>query len=348
MIAVAISGGVDSAYAAWLLSRTHRVLLLHARLFPEDTSPRARSVAQALGLPLEIIDLREDFARRVICYFREAYLQGLTPNPCVICNREIKFGLLLEAARQLGAEKLATGHYARLRYDPATSHYLLYKARDLQKDQSYFLHQLPQEVLSQILFPLGDLSKEEILRETARIGLFPFTAPESREVCFVRGDYRELFRVVEAPEGEMVTVNGRVVGKHRGLFAYTVGQRRGLGLRLGKPYYVVALDPEHNRVIVGEKRHLLRRTLRVGRVNFLYPLDPERPFEAAVRLRYRHREAPARIEPLGGGIFRVIFERPQRAVAPGQFAVFYREDLVLGGGEILPEPAPFPSWISTP
>ena len=342
MIAVAISGGVDSAYAAWHLSRKHRVLLIHACFLPEDTSERPRRLAEALGLPLRVLDLRKAFEERVIRYFREAYLRGLTPNPCVICNREIKFGLLLEAARDLGAEKLATGHYARVRYDPETGRYLLYKGRDARKDQSYFLHQLSQEALSRVLFPLGDFLKEEVIREAVHQGFFNLTAPESQEVCFIRGDYRELFRGVETPEGEIVTVDGRVVGRHRGLFAYTVGQRRGLGLRLGKPYYVVALDPRRNRVIVGEKRHLLRRTLRVGRVNFIYPLDPERPFEAAVRIRYRHQEAPARVEPLGEGIFRVVFERPQRAITPGQFAVFYRGDLVLGGGEILPE-EPIPS-----
>ncbi len=338
MIAVAISGGVDSAFAAWRLSRSEKVFLLHARFVPEDADPeRPRRIAEFLGLPLEVVDLREAFRKKVIDYFREAYARGLTPNPCVICNRELKFGLLLQKALELGAERLATGHYARVVYEPRLKRYLLYKGRDTRKDQSYFLHQLSQEALSRVLFPLGDFLKEEVIREAVRVGLFNLTAPESQEVCFIRGDYRELFRGLSFPPGEIVTVDGRVVGRHRGLYAYTVGQRRGLGLRLGRPYYVIRLDPRRNQVVVGEKKDLLRLDCLVGNVNFIYPLDPEKPFRAEVRIRYRHREAPAEVRPLGDGRYRVIWDKPQKAVTPGQFAVFYRGDLVLGGGEILRE-----------
>ncbi|WP_297056596.1 tRNA 2-thiouridine(34) synthase MnmA [Thermosulfurimonas sp.] len=338
MIAVAISGGVDSAFTAWLLSRRNRVFLLHALFVPEEPDlERPHRLAEFLGLPLKIVDLRRPFEEKIIRYFREAYARGLTPNPCVLCNREIKFGLLLKEALRLGAERLATGHYARVRYHPDLNRYLLYKGRDPAKDQSYFLHQLSQEALARVLFPLGDYLKEEVIREAVRIGLFPLTAPESQEVCFIRGDYRELFRGLDFPPGEIVTVDGRVVGRHRGLYAYTVGQRRGLGLRLGKPYYVVRLDPRRNRVIVGEKKHLLVRSFLVGGVNFIYPVEPGKPFRAEVRIRYRHREAPAEVRPWGPGVYRVIWEKPQRAVTPGQFAVFYQGELVLGGGEILPE-----------
>jgi len=338
MIAVAISGGVDSAFAAWTLSRTQKVFLLHGLFVPEASDPeRPLRIAEFLGLPLRVVDLRREFRERVIRYFREAYARGLTPNPCVICNREIKFGLLLAKARELGAERLATGHYARVVYDANLKRYLLLKGRDPRKDQSYFLHQLSQEALSRVVFPLGKLLKEEVVREAVRIGLFNLTAPESQEVCFIRGDYRELFADLDFPPGDIVTVDGRVVGRHRGLYAYTVGQRRGLGLRLGRPYYVVRLDARRNRVVVGEKKDLFCRSFLVGGVNFIYPLDPGRPFRAEVRIRYRHREAPAEVRPLADGLYRVIWERPQKAVTPGQFAVFYRGDLVLGGGEILPE-----------
>ncbi len=339
MIAVAISGGVDSAFSAWLLSRTHEVLLIHALFVPDpkpDTS-RVQEIARFLKLPLKVVDLREAFSKKVISYFKEAYLRGLTPNPCVVCNKLVKFGLLLEEAKRLGARKLATGHYARVKFDSALGRYLLFKGRDPGKDQSYFLHQLSQDALSSVVFPLGDYLKEEVIKEAVSLGLFNLTAPESQEVCFIKGDYRELFKESEFLPGEIVTTDGRVVGRHRGLFAYTVGQRRGLGLRLGKPYYVVRIDAKRNRVVVGTQKELYRKTLRVSKVNFVYPVDAKRPFRALVKIRYRHKEAPATVVPLGSGIFEVIFDRPQKAITPGQFAVFYEGDMVLGGGEIQPE-----------
>ena len=348
MIAVAVSGGVDSASAARLLSRDHEVVLVHALFTPDPPDEeRIEKLARFLNLPYEIIDLREAFRKRVIEYFRQAYTSGLTPNPCVICNRELKFGLLLKAVLSRGAERLATGHYARVVYDRGLGRYLLYRGRDRQKDQSYFLHQLSQEALSRVIFPLGNYLKEEVVREAVRLGFFNLTAPESREVCFIKKDYRDFFRDLSFPPGEIVTVDGRVVGRHQGIYAYTVGQRRGLGVRLGRPYYVIALDTRKNRVIIGEKRHLFRRECLVSRVNFIYPLDPERPFRAEVRIRYRHKEAPAEVVPLGNGLFKIKFDKPQRAITPGQFAVFYRGELVLGGGEILPEVGDEEDQVST-
>lgn len=340
MKAVALSGGADSSFAAYLLKGKGPILGLFALLSqadPEREIARVREICARLDIPCHVVDLREAFRERIIGYFKEAYRQGHTPNPCVICNREIKFGLLLERARELGAEVMATGHYARLVTDQKTGRRLLYKGRDRGKDQSYFLAYLTPTQLSQASFPLGDWEKQEVLKAAIRLGLFTLTAPESQEVCFIRGDYRELFSEEHFPPGEIVTVSGRVVGKHRGLYAYTIGQRRGLGLRLGRPYYVVALNPETNRVIVGPKKYLYRREFWVHRINLLYPLRLDAPFEASVRLRYRHKEAPATIHPETPERWRVVFEHPQPAVTPGQFAVFYREDLVLGAGEILPQ-----------
>ncbi len=335
--AVALSGGADSAFAAYLLKKEGPVLGLFALLSqanPEKEIDRVRSICVKLHIPLHIVDLREAFQEKIIGYFKEAYRRGLTPNPCVLCNREIKFGLLLQKALELGAERLATGHYARLVYDEKLGQNLLYKARDQGKDQSYFLAYLTQEQLNRAVFPLGEWSKEEVLRRSLRLGLFTLTAPESQEVCFIKGDYRQLFASEEFPPGEIVTVFGRVVGRHHGLYAYTIGQRRGLRIRLGRPYYVVSLDTEKNRVIIGPKKYLYAREFLVHRLNWLYPLDFTKPFQAEVRIRYRHKEAPATVYALSQDTVKVVFERPQPAITPGQFAVFYQRDLVLGAGEI--------------
>ncbi len=342
MIAVALSGGADSAFAAHLLRQEHEVFGLFAVLAqrdPEREIERVNRICQKLSIPLHVVDLREAFSARVISYFKQAYREARTPNPCIVCNREIKFGLLLEKALALGAEKLATGHYVRLSHDPDVGCYLLKKGVDPDKDQSYFLALLDQEKLARTVFPLGTWRKQEVIRESVKLGLFELTAPESQEVCFIHGDYRQMFADEDFAPGEIVTVSGRVVGGHRGLFAYTIGQRRGLGIRLGKPYYVVALDPQRNRVIIGPKKYLLRQTLRLKDVHLVCPAKglPER---CLVRLRYRHREAPATVRRTDHGV-EVIFDKPQPAITPGQFAVFYEEDAVLGGGEIqpfLPEP----------
>ncbi len=342
MIAVALSGGVDSSFAAHLLRQEGKELFgIFARLSqpdPEREIARVQKICDLLKIPLKIVDLKKPFEERIVSYFKEQYRRGLTPNPCIICNREIKFGLLLEKARELGASRLATGHYVRLRFNKRNSCYELLKGRDRDKDQSYFLALLNQQQLSRALFPLGEWKKEEVIRESVKLGLFNLTSPESQEVCFIQGDYRRLFAGEDFPPGEIVTVDGRVVGRHQGLFAYTIGQRRGLGIRLGKPYYVVALDRERNRLIVGPKRYLKRKDLRVGGVHFVCPAYRRESFEALVRIRYRHKEAPASIKLLSPSEAQISFKSPQEAVTPGQFAVFYEEDLVLGGGEILPSP----------
>ncbi len=336
-IAVALSGGVDSSTAAYLLKEAGHdvfgIFLLLAQPAPEEEIQRLKRICAHLSISLEVVDLRQQFAASVIEYFRRAYLKGKTPNPCVVCNRKIKFGLMLEAARARGAEKLATGHYVRLFREEKSGCFYIRKGRDLRKDQSYFLCLLDQNQLRDLTFPLGEYTKDEVIKIARQVGYFGLTSAESQEVCFIRGDYRELFPPDLASPGPIVTTDGRVVGRHRGLFNYTVGQRRGLGLRLGEPYYVIYLDVENNRLIVGPKAELYRHFFWVRRPHFVCPDQVSLPLRVRVRIRYRHTEALAWVERDGSDL-KVVFDTPQRAVTPGQFAVFYRDDIVLGGGEI--------------
>ncbi len=337
MIAVALSGGADSAFAAYLLrQKGYEVIALFALLGqakPEQEIKRVKRICARLSLPLEIVDLRQEFQKKIVTYFKEAYRKAYTPNPCILCNREIKFGLLLEKALALGAQKMATGHYVRLAFDASQRCYFIEKGVDRSKDQSYFLAFLTQTQLAQTVFPLGEWHKKDVLQETIKLGLFEITAPESQEVCFIHGDYRQLFEDEAFPPGEIVTLTGRVVGKHHGLYAYTVGQRRGLGVRLGRPYYVLDLDPETNRVIIGPKKYLLRREVILQKLHQVCPALSW-PKEALVRVRYRHKEARAELHMLDKDRLLVRFKTPQPAITPGQFAVIYENDRVLGGGEI--------------
>ncbi len=338
MIAVALSGGVDSAFAAHLLRTEGReifgLLALFSQPQPEKEIARVQKICSFLKIPLEVVDLRREFEEKIISYFKESYRRGLTPNPCIICNRELKFGLLFSRARALGAQKLATGHYVRTSFNRELGCFELLKGRDRHKDQSYFLALLTQQQLASAVFPLGDWEKEEVIKESVKLGLFNLTSPESQEICFIRGDYRSLFQAEDFPPGEMVTVDGRVVGRHRGLYAYTIGQRRGLGVRLGRPYYVVAIDAFRNRIIIGPKKFLKRRRFLVKSPHFICPAYRQDRFEALVRIRYRHQEAPAEIILKNDAEAEVTFKKPQQAITPGQFAVFYQGEKVMGGGEI--------------
>ncbi len=345
VVAVALSGGVDSLVAAALLKRRFkRVIGLHFETgfeAPETAEAVVAHLRAVLDIDVHRIDLRDSFRCRVVDPFLRTYLLGKTPNPCLICNAEIKYGVLLSEARKRGASVLATGHYARIcRDDVGRVH--LYKGRDSLKDQSYFLSRIPADALGQALFPLGNLTKEKVRKLSERYGLVPFHREESQDVCFIRGMHYGEFLVRQTgivPErGRIVDASGRVIGEHDGVWGFTVGQRRGLRCPASEPYYVLRLEPAANRVVVGTKADLLMRGCTVREINWIEP-PPRTPIDVQVKLRYRHTAIDARL--MTGDPAVLEFRRPHPAVTPGQGAVFYEGDRVLGGGwidEALPMP----------
>lgn len=354
-IAVAMSGGVDSLRAASLLQETgHDVLGLHLRLLPASPTGRwsadellqgrealVRSLASRLNIPLTVIDGRHVFEAKVIQPFVEAYRIGLTPNPCVFCNPQVKFQLLLQEALKQDAQGLATGHYARIvPPQPGSCRHELLRGLDLQKDQSYFLFGLNQQQLSRTIFPLGDRSKKEVLLWARSSGFQRDISEESQEICFIPdGRYQDFLQdrmqmPLEASRGPIVDTEGNVLGEHHGLFAYTIGQRRGLGIASTAPYYVTELDALRNTVRIGRAHHLESSGMIVAGVNWVSVEPPDETFWCSVKIRHQHRPARARVIPLSAGKMRVLFESPQRAVTPGQAAVFYEGDRLLGGGII--------------
>ena len=343
-----MSGGVDSSAAAVLLRDAGydvhglHLSLLGALPLPEgcvpDDGADAAAAAKALGLPFHEIDLSERFRRSVADYFIREYEAGRTPNPCVFCNREIKFGAMWEAARALGADCLATGHYARIARDPATGRYLLRRGADPLKDQSYFLCRLTQEQLSRTLFPLGGLSKPRVRALAAEAGLRNAGKRDSQDICFVPdGDYVGLIeRCVghPSPTGAFLDRNGTVLGRHKGFIRYTKGQHKGLGLPAEPPLYVLGKDPHANAILLGHNEDLFAAEAVAGGWNWISVSALTAPMEVTAKLRYSRRESAATAEPLADGRVRLRFREPQRAVTPGQFAVLYDGETVVGGGII--------------
>jgi tRNA-specific 2-thiouridylase len=341
-LAIALSGGVDSAVAAALLQRQGLNLhAVHLRLSPHtektETEDRVGAIAQRLEIPLTVIDLQAEFAREVLDYFVAEYARGRTPNPCVRCNAAIKFGRLWERLKQDGFTHLATGHYTRIHLaeDGAPG---LFRGVDRRKDQSYFLSRLPLSLLPNLLFPLGQMTKTEVRRIYHEAGLpARNNQPESMELCFIpAGPYQDFLKARQGfsgPPGDFVDPRGRLLGRHRGLEGYTVGQRRGLGIPAPEPFYVIDLQPELNRVVLGHREELLSPGLTASRMNWLIP-PPEGEIEAFAVIRYRHPGVRARITPRGAGEVEVAFATPQSAVAPGQAVAFYDGERLLGGGWI--------------
>ena len=370
-----MSGGVDSsATAALLLEQGYEVVGITLKLWPQDCVNRAedkccgpqavtdaRAVCHKLGIPYYLIDEAAEFQKHVIQYFADEYKAGRTPNPCVMCNQNLKFGRLIDRARQLGAEYIATGHFARIeraehtpelcssgresdpsesqsRLTPAATRYLLKRGRDLKKDQSYFLFSLRQDQLARALFPLGEKTKSDT-REVARhCRLKTADKAESMEICFVPdnhyGGFLQSANLVQKHGGEITDVHGQVLGRHDGIEFYTIGQRRGLGITTPRPVYVVELDAENNRVVVGDESALDRDEFTATSCNWI-PFDRlSGPVEVTTKIRYNHPGTPATVTPTGNGSVQVKLHSAQRAITPGQAAVFYQDDLVLGGGWI--------------
>ena len=364
-IAVAMSGGVDSStVAAMLRAEGHQVVGLTMQLWnqrrlaghagmPESVQGRccslddvydARRVAETIGIPYYVVNHEKRFERDVVRPFVEQYLSGRTPIPCSLCNNHLKFDQLLIVAQQIGADVLATGHYARVEFDPKVSRWLLKRPADRSKDQTYFLFGLTQEQISRTLFPLGRMTKPEVRDLARQHGLALAEKPDSQEICFVPGgDYKNFIDAYlsEAGEalpdtaGELVTTDGKVVGEHTGIHNFTVGQRKGLGIATGSPLYVIQIKGDMRQVVVGNQDELYTRTLRARRINLIAVEDLNEPMPVAVKIRHRHEGAQALIEKSGDDEILVTFHEPQRAVTPGQAAVFYDDDVVVGGGWIV-------------
>jgi tRNA-specific 2-thiouridylase len=296
---------------------------------------RVERLATQLAIPLTVIDLREEFSQKVLSYFADSYFRGITPNPCMVCNREVKFGLFQQAILGAGMECMATGHYARITHDGAAFH--LFDGIDPDKNQSYFLSRLTQYQLGKVFFPLGARRKSEVYEFVKAHGFGDFEGLESQDICFLAdesvGSYLETRYPQAVRSGPVISTEGVEVGRHSGLFRYTIGQRRGLGIPDASPWYVTAIDADHNTLIVGKADELFRDAIEIGELHWISGAEPDLSERYLVRIRYSHKGAMARIVATASGA-RIFFEERQRAITPGQFAVIYRDTEVLGSGVI--------------
>ncbi|MEE9500990.1 MAG: tRNA 2-thiouridine(34) synthase MnmA [Candidatus Aminicenantaceae bacterium] len=354
-VVVAMSGGVDSSVAAGLLiEQSYEVIGITMNLFPlpkeycldrdlksccgRGAIEDANRVASKLGISHYVLNLKDSFEDLVVSNFLEEYSRGRTPNPCIRCNQFIKFDVLMERARKIGASCIATGHHARIVQDSKSGHFYLKKGMDKDKDQSYFLYTMTQDQLSHTLFPVGLFTKSEIRKRAQEWGLPVAERPESQEICFIpNNDYVDFLKK-RKPEafrsGPIVNMEGQVLGHHSGIIHFTVGQRRGLGIAAPHPLYVLEINTPRNEIVVGPNDFLYKKDLLADQINWISGDKFVSPGPAKARIRYKHKEAKALVVPLDSGKIRVEFEKPQRAITPGQAVVFYDGDVVLGGGTI--------------
>lgn len=335
-VAVGFSGGVDSFYTAYIWkTQGYVVIPVYFKLFPGDFTEKAERSASVLGLKLTIIDLSNEFKRNVIDYFIEYYKRGLTPNPCIVCNRDIKLKFLYKLSNELKADYISTGHYARVNYVHKWRKRLLSRGKDRKKEQSYFLSLVNNSILQKLVLPLGDFRKEEVIKKAKLLG-FPFEN-ESQNVCFIDGSYsRFLEKFIKPKRGLFTLSDGTPLGEHKGYYRYTVGQRRGLGIAYHKPLYVVSIDAERNRVIVGELKDIQKDVIYVKNLNWHLDYENVKKFSnIQAQIRYRSSTVDVeRLEYLKNGIYRVKLVANVEAPTPGQVCAFYSGELLLGGGEI--------------
>jgi len=350
-VVVAMSGGVDSSVAAYLLKKSgYEVVGVTMCFNLAETSRKkpaccgiegiedARRIAEMIGIRHYVLNFAKHLKEKIIGNFCQEYLKGRTPNPCVRCNQFLKFDILLNKARQMDAQFLATGHYARIVNSHRIGRYLLKKGKDKQKDQSYFLYSINKKVFSSILMPLGNYTKKQIRIIARKNRIRTADKPASQEICFIPGDYREFLRRrlaktgIDIKPGPIIDTEGKIVGQHRGICFYTLGQREGLGVALGHRAYIVKIDVRKNTIVVGKEDELYSNGLIAEGVNFISINPPKKPIPAEAKIRYNHTQASCRIIPLNQKRIRVKFLKPQRAITPGQSVVFYDKDIVLGGG----------------
>lgn len=352
-VVIGMSGGVDSSVAAALLKREgYDVIGITIKTWPKEECgssfgkaccsleaiTRARAAAEDLKIPHYVIDFSADFKDKVIDYFCAEYLKGRTPNPCVVCNEAIKFGVMLDKAASLGAPAVATGHFAKSGFDKKKGRFLLREGEDRSKGQSYFLFRLSQEQLAHALFPLGDMTKAAVRSTARRLRLKAFNAVSSQDICFIQGlEYAEYIKKrtgVEIKAGEIVDASGKVLGHHKGILFYTIGQRRGLGIAHREPLYVTAIDIGQNRIVAGPRKEVMKRSLTADGLNWVAIDNLTKPVRITAKIRYNHKKAAAIVTKTGADTVRVDFDKPQFAPTPGQAVVFYEKDMVLGGGWI--------------
>lgn len=351
-VLVGMSGGIDSAMSCYLLKENgYEVSGMNCRFFSENDSfidksccspeniKDAQSVADKLSVPFYVFDLSEEFKKYVIKNFVDTYVDAATPNPCIECNKHLKFGALLNKAQEMGFDYIATGHYAKIEYNESTKRYVLKKARDESKDQTYVLYNLTQQQLKHIIFPLGDYYKKDLREMATELDFVNAKKHDSQDICFIPdGDYAsfiERYLDYSFPAGNFIDTDGNVLGKHKGIIKYTVGQRRGLEIALGKPMYVLSKSTQDNTVTLCENDALFSKELFAKDVNLISIPNITSPIRVKAKVRYKHKEEWATAEMLENGILHIVFDEPQRAIAKGQAVVLYNEDEVVGGGTII-------------